>query len=603
MCGIVGYVGMRNAVDVLTVGLSHLEYRGYDSVGLAVHEKHQLKVFKEQGKIKNLKPLLKTVQERNPGCGIGHTRWATHGSASRKNAHPHGTEQVVLVHNGIIENYVELKDELLREGYRFTSETDSEVAAKYLDYLKTQASSNRLAIQMLCDRIVGSYAFAILFADEPNVIYGVRHGSPLCIGIGKHEMFLASDMSPILSYTNEYVLLENKEIVCIEANNFEVFGPQSNELVNKTIHFANWHQEQSDLEAFDHFMLKEIYEQPDVVKRTLRTYTQTDEFGTKNITLPIPCDFFKGIRTIHIIGCGTALYAGMCAKQWIETHTRYRVTTHIASEFRYHPLTLTDEDCVLFISQSGETADSLACLRMLAAESVKTMGIVNTQGSSIAREVDVCLYTCAGFEKAVASTKAYMGQITLLYLVSLMLQEGTHPHQALVSLMECVEAQHEVLQSQDVIEALAKNYDDISSVFFLGRGLDYTTSIEASLKLKEVAYIISDAYPAGELKHGTLALIDPKVLSVITLTQSKTKDKTISNLQEIQARSGQILLITNDKELQSLVEHVVLIPSVSEDLMPLVSIIVHQLFAYYSAKQRGCDIDCPRNLAKSVTVE
>ncbi|MBK2404216.1 glutamine--fructose-6-phosphate transaminase (isomerizing) [Erysipelothrix rhusiopathiae] len=603
MCGIVGYVGTRNAVDVLSVGLSHLEYRGYDSVGLAIQERKKIKTYKEKGKIKNLEMQLEAARKGEPSCGIGHTRWATHGRASKNNAHPHGTENVVLVHNGIIENYLELKEELLALGYSFVSETDSEVAAKYLDYLIKQSISNQKAIELLCDRIRGSYAFAIMFLNEQDVLYGVRHGSPLCLGIGKDEMFLGSDMSPILSYTNEYILLDDREIVRVESDSFVVYRSDGIEVKDKVIHFANWNQESSDRQLFEHFMLKEIHEQPDVLDRTLRTYTQADDEGSLNVSLPIPCDFFTNIKTIHIIACGTALYAGLCAKYWIEAETDYRVMIHTASEFRYYPLKLGEADCAWFISQSGETADSLACLRMVSEQGIKTLGIVNTQGSSIAREVDVCIYTCAGFEKSVASTKAYTAQIALLYLITLLLQESKHPHQALVMLQQCIRAQQDLLEQKDDIQALARKYLGISSVFFLGRGLDFATSVEASLKLKEVSYVMSDAYPAGELKHGTLALIDPKVLSIVTLTQMDTKEKTLSNLQEVQARSGQLLLMTSDPMLSSFCDDVFVVPKVDDKTMPFISIIAHQLFAYYSAKIRDCDIDCPRNLAKSVTVE
>lgn len=603
MCGIVGYVGTRNAVDVLTVGLSHLEYRGYDSVGLAIQEGKKLITYKEKGKIKNLEKQLEAAREGEPSCGIGHTRWATHGRASKNNAHPHGTENVMLVHNGIIENYLEIKEELLALGYSFESETDSEVAAKYLDYLTKQSISNQKAIELLCDRIHGSYAFAIMFSNEHDVLYGIRYGSPLCLGIGKDEMFLGSDMSPILSYTNEYILLDDREIVRLESDSFVVYRSDGIEVKDKVIHFANWNQESSDRQLFEHFMLKEIHEQPDVLDRTLRTYTQADDEGSLNVSLPIPCDFFTNIKTIHIIACGTALYAGLCAKYWIEAETNYRVMVHTASEFRYYPLKLDDDDCAWFISQSGETADSLACLRMVSEQGIKTLGIVNTQGSSIAREVDVCVYTCAGFEKSVASTKAYTAQLALLYLITLVLQDTSHPHQALVKFQECVTAQQALLEQTDAIETLARKFMDVSAVFFLGRGLDYATSVEASLKLKEVSYVMSDAYPAGELKHGTLALIDPDVLSVFTLTQMNTKEKTLSNVQEVQARAGKVLIISSDAALSNAYDEVLLIPKVDDALMPFISVIAHQLFAYYSANIRDCDIDCPRNLAKSVTVE
>ncbi|MDE8082351.1 glutamine--fructose-6-phosphate transaminase (isomerizing) [Erysipelothrix rhusiopathiae] len=603
MCGIVGYVGTRNAVDVLTVGLSHLEYRGYDSVGLAIQEGKKLITYKEKGKIKNLEKQLEAAREEEPSCGIGHTRWATHGRASKNNAHPHGTENVVLVHNGIIENYLEIKEELLALGYSFESETDSEVAAKYLDYLTKQSISNQKAIELLCDRIHGSYAFAIMFLNEHDVLYGVRHGSPLCLGIGKEEMFLGSDMSPILSYTNEYILLDDREIVRLESDSFVVYRSDGIEVKDKVIHFANWNQESSDRQLFEHFMLKEIHEQPDVLDRTLRTYTQADDEGSLNVSLPIPCDFFTNIKTIHIIACGTALYAGLCAKYWIEAETDYRVMIHTASEFRYNPLKLNDADCAWFISQSGETADSLACLRMVSEQGIKTLGIVNSQGSSIAREVDICVYTCAGFEKSVASTKAYTAQLALLYLITLVLQDTSHPHQALVKFQECVTAQQALLEQTDAIETLARKFMDVSAVFFLGRGLDYATSVEASLKLKEVSYVMSDAYPAGELKHGTLALIDPDVLSIFTLTQMNTKEKTLSNVQEVQARAGKVLIISSDVDLSSTYDEVLTIPKVDDALMPFISVIAHQLFAYYSANIRDCDIDCPRNLAKSVTVE
>ncbi|MGI5957891.1 MAG: glutamine--fructose-6-phosphate transaminase (isomerizing) [Massiliimalia sp.] len=606
MCGIVGYSGKNDASTVLIDGLKKLEYRGYDSAGIAVFEDEQIRVIKAKGRLADLEHKMELVGTPKGTCGIGHTRWATHGEPSDVNSHPHGSKRLSIVHNGIIENYQELKNKLIRKGYSFESETDTEVVAKLLDYYYHSDPFD--AIAHVIQAVRGSYALGILFRDFPNEIFAVRKDSPLILGIGEGENFIASDIPAILKYTRQYCLIDENEIVHLTPSGVSVCN-LDREPVEKEVLTADWDMESAEKGGYPHFMLKEIFEQPQALLKTVSPRIQNDLPALELDGLPE--GFLSRLSRIHMVACGTAMHAGIVGKHIIEKLCRIPVDVAIASEFRYCDPILNPDELVVIISQSGETADTLAALRLAKERGIPTLAIVNVVGSSIAREADCVIYTWAGPEIAVASTKAYTVQLSVMYLLALQLgysqgKISTEETQSLCqTLLKVPEKMSEILEHCDGCKYYASKFQNAENLFFIGRGLDYAMSQEGSLKLKEISYIHSEAYAAGELKHGTISLITDQVPVVALATQSALFEKTLSNIKEVVTRGAKTLLIV--KEGLSVPEHtssfVLTVPDAGELFMPLVSIIPLQLFAYYTAVLRGCDVDKPRNLAKSVTVE
>lgn len=608
MCGIVGYVGKNDCSEVLVSALSKLEYRGYDSAGIAVFEDAKVNVIKAVGRLKNLEDKMKADDFPKGSAGIGHTRWATHGKPSDINSHPHiGGEHVTLVHNGIIENYRELKEKLVAQGREFYSETDTEVVAKLLDF--NYEGDPVKAIEKTLSEVQGSFAFGILFSDIPNVIYAVRRGSPLIVGVKDDEGFIASDVPAIIKYTKDYYLLEPDEIARIAEGDISFTDLKGNP-IEKELKTADWDMDAAEKGGYEHYMLKEINEQPDAVRKTVspRVYHGMPSLEECSITV----ESLKDIKQVFIVACGTAMHAGMIGKYAIEKLARVPVNVDIASEFRYRAPLVGEGDLVIIISQSGETADSLEALRVSKALGAKTMGVVNAKGSSIARESDMLVYTHAGPEIAVASTKAYMVQIAVMYLLSFELAfakgkiDEAECKRLTAELMAMPEKIAEVIKSADGIShEAAKGLVDAESLLYIGRGFDYALSMEGSLKLKEISYIHSECYAAGELKHGTISLITDGMPVIAVATQSDLFDKTISNIKEVKARGAKVLLVcTEGFEVgEDVADTVIRVPATEEILMPMSAIVPLQLVAYYSSVLRGNDVDKPRNLAKSVTVE
>ncbi len=608
MCGIVGVVGNKPAPELLIAGLRQLEYRGYDSVGISVFKQGEIKTLKTKGRIDNIALKLEQNPLTNAYVGIGHTRWATHGEPSDINSHPHGNHRISLVHNGIIENYLQIKERMIRKGYSFESQTDTEALAKLVDYYYVQKGNPLEAIKKVLEKIRGSYALGILFEGHPDTIYAIRKDSPLIIGLGQDENFIASDITAILDHTREYYLLEEDEIAIIKKDKVTVLDHDLDE-IHKEVQVASWDRQSAEKAGYPHFMLKEIHEQPTVLMNAVgpRIKDHKIDFSESGLTNEV----LSKIKKFHLIACGTAMHAAMVGKQLIEKHARISCDVEVASEFRYRDPILNPEDMVIIVSQSGETADSLAALRLAKSRGTKVIAIVNVVGSSIAREADYVLYTWAGLEIAVASTKAYFVQVALFTLLAYKLGEvkGTvtvdQTNDLLDSLLALPAITQELLDKQETIKQMASEFVNNKNVFFLGRGLDYAMALEASLKLKEISYIHSEAYPAGELKHGTISLIVEDFPVIALITQAGLVEKMVSNIKEVKARGAKVILIgrpglehTNDFSDREFI-----LPEVHEDLMPLVSIIPLQLFAYYSSVLRGLDVDKPRNLAKSVTVE
>ena len=608
MCGIVGVVGYKPAPELLIAGLRQLEYRGYDSVGISVFKQGEIKTLKTKGRIDNIDAKLILNPLPDAFVGIGHTRWATHGEPSDINSHPHGNHRISLVHNGIIENYLQIKERMIRKGYTFESQTDTEALAKLVDYYYVQKGNPLEAIKKVLEKIRGSYALGILFEGHPDTIYAIRKDSPLIIGLGKHENFIASDITAILDHTREYYLLEEDEIAIIKQDRVIVLDRDLEE-IQKEVQVASWDRQSAEKAGYPHFMLKEIHEQPTVLMNAVgpRIKDHKIDFSESGLTN----DVLKGIHKFHLIACGTAMHAAMVGKQLIEKHARVSCDVEVASEFRYRDPILDQNDMVIIVSQSGETADSLAALRLAKARGVKVIAIVNVVGSSIAREADYVLYTWAGLEIAVASTKAYFVQVALFTLLAYKLGEvkgfvtAEQTEVLLSSLIALPAITQELLDKQETIKQMASEFVNNKNVFFLGRGLDYAMALEASLKLKEISYIHSEAYPAGELKHGTISLIVDDFPVIALVTQAALVEKMVSNIKEVKARGAKVILIGRPglEHTDDFSDREFILPEVHEDLMPLVSIIPLQLFAYYSSVLRGLDVDKPRNLAKSVTVE
>ena len=603
MCGIIGCVGNENTLEVLLDGLTALEYRGYDSAGVAVFDNTQrLCSVKDRGRVSMIAPRV--LEIKGASCGIGHTRWATHGAVTMENSHPHGNDSLQIVHNGIIENHAHLKKELTELGYSFKSETDTEVAALLLDHYNKQAKSKLEAIGKTVKRLVGSYALGIVFADEPGVIYAVRKDSPLIIGIGEGANYIASDMTALLKYTREHYSLENGDIARITAQDIEIYN--NGERITRKKLYADWDRSAAEKGGYPHFMLKEIYESPDAVRSTLRVriVDMLPDFTCDKLDESI----FERISRVYIVACGTAMHAGLIGKNKLESFAKLPTSVEIASEFRYNPPMLNEHDLVVIISQSGETADSLAALRLAKEKGAKTLAVVNVVGSSIAKEADFVLYTYAGPEIAVASTKAYSVQSALITLLAIRagMLRGCIDEELAKTLAgelytDATRAVEQILERADEIKACAEMLYQNDDAFFIGRGIDYALACEGSLKLKEISYIHSEAYAAGELKHGTISLVTENVPVIALASVSKLYDKMESNIREVVSRGAKVILITSDE--RELGYTTIRLPEISERVSFLPVAAVLQLLAYYTSVMRGCDVDKPRNLAKSVTVE
>ena len=606
MCGIVGYVGKRNAQDVLLDGLEKLEYRGYDSAGVALALEGGIRVVKSKGRLAELRKKLELQALAESRCGIGHTRWATHGEPSDVNSHPHSTPRVSIVHNGIIENYGILKERLIAKGYTFESETDTEVLVKLID--NCYEGEPLKALHEALGMVRGSYALAVLFKDFPDTVFAVKRESPLIVGWGEGENFVASDIPALLKYTRKYSVLEEGDLAVVTAGSIQFYNEFA-EPVEREVLTADWDMEAAEKGGYPHFMLKEINEQPAAITATVSPRVEN---GLPDLRIPeLSDEVLRGIGTIHLVACGTAMHAGMVGKAAIEALARVPAEVDIASEFRYRNPILRPNDLVIIISQSGETSDTLAALKLAKSRGVPVLAIVNVVGSSIARAADHVLYTYAGPEIAVASTKAYMVQMCVLYLFAFRLalargeQTEAEIRRLTAELLRASEVIKPRLADCEQIKYLASRFVNTQSCFFIGRGFDYSLSLEGSLKLKEISYVHSDAYAAGELKHGTISLITEGVPVIALATQKQVYEKTISNAKETKSRGAKVLLFTTKDAVvpEGVADYVVRLDDYDDLLMPLQLIVPLQLFAYYMAVLRGCDVDKPRNLAKSVTVE
>ena len=606
MCGIVGYVGKRNAQNVLLDGLEKLEYRGYDSAGVALALEGGIRVVKSKGRLAELRKKLELQALAESRCGIGHTRWATHGEPSDVNSHPHSTPRVSIVHNGIIENYGILKERLMAKGYTFESETDTEVLVKLID--NCYEGEPLKALHEALGMVRGSYALAVLFKDFPDTVFAVKRESPLIVGWGEGENFVASDIPALLKYTRKYSVLEEGDLAVVTAGSIQFYNEFA-EPVEREVLTADWDMEAAEKGGYPHFMLKEINEQPAAITATVSPRVEN---GLPDLRIPeLSDEVLRGIGTIHLVACGTAMHAGMVGKAAIEALARVPAEVDIASEFRYRNPILRPNDLVIIISQSGETSDTLAALKLAKSRGVPVLAIVNVVGSSIARAADHVLYTYAGPEIAVASTKAYTVQMCVLYLFAFRLalargeQTEAEIRRLTAELLRASEVIKPRLADCEQIKYLASRFVNTQSCFFIGRGFDYSLSLEGSLKLKEISYVHSDAYAAGELKHGTISLITEGVPVIALATQKQVYEKTISNAKETKSRGAKVLLFTTKDAVvpEGVADHVVRLDDYDDLLMPLQLIVPLQLFAYYMAVLRGCDVDKPRNLAKSVTVE
>lgn len=589
MCGIVGYAGKTNVIKNIMTGLKSLEYRGYDSSGIAYLDKNNnIKIYKKVGQIKNLDQILN--YENEASLGISHTRWATHGGVTDTNAHPHNQGKITLVHNGIIENYEELKKELEKEDYNFKSSTDSEVAAALIDKLYKENKDMLKTLVILKDKLKGSYAFNIINSDIPNKIYGIRKDVPLIVGVSDHGNMFASDIPAILHVTNKYIVLNNNEIVELEQDNIKYYNSEGKEITKEVKEYAGTIDSISK-NGYDHFMLKEINEESEVVKNILNLYTKNNKIkDVYNI---------KKYKNIDIVACGSASFAGQIGKYYIEKYANIKTEVYYASEYRYQKNFFTKDTLVILISQSGETADTLAALKLAKENGINTLAIVNRRDSSIAREADSVIYTEAGIEVAVATTKAYLAQVLILLLLAF--KDNNKETKLLEDLKLLPNLITKYINEYDYSN-IANILKDKEHIFYLGRGIDYYLSMEGSLKLKEISYIHSEAFQAGELKHGSISLIDKDFGVVSVVTDKTISDKTISNLKEVSARGAKIITITNIKD-NNFADYTILVEDYDEILNPLLVIVPMQMLAYNVAKLRDCDIDKPRNLAKSVTVE
>ncbi len=608
MCGIVGYIGKQEAAPILLDGLSKLEYRGYDSAGIAVYDGKEIRMVKSAGRLNVLNELTHGGATMPGHVGIGHTRWATHGAPSDTNAHPQSNEDhsIVVVHNGIIENYTKLKKTLMRRGYTFTSDTDTEVIAQMLDYY--YKGDPLKAIIEVMHRVEGSYSLGILFAEHPDELYAVRKDSPLIAAHMKDGCMIASDVPAVLKYTREVTFMENEEIACLTENGMEFFNMDEERLQKESV-TIDWDINAAEKGGYEHFMLKEMYEQPKAITDTFSPRIKDgkiviEELGMTDAQI-------RKIKKIMIVACGSAYHTGVTSKYVFEDLARIPVEVDLASEFRYRNPILDEHTLVIVISQSGETADTLAALREAKKRGAKVLGIVNVVGSSIAREADNVMYTWAGPEIAVATTKAYSAQLIALYLLAMKFAQARgeifdDEVKDMIEEMKSLPSKVEMLlNNKEKIQHFANRYLAAHNVFFIGRGIDYAISMEGSLKLKEISYIHSEAYAAGELKHGTISLIEDGTLVAAVLTQKDLYQKTMSNMVEVKSRGAFVLAVTNEDntEVEKVADYVIYLPQTNKYFTNSLAIIPLQLLAYYIAVGRGCDVDKPRNLAKSVTVE
>jgi len=611
MCGIVGFVGDCQAAPILLDGLSKLEYRGYDSAGIAVRDGDKdIEIVKAKGRLKILAEKTDNGTSLKGCCGIGHTRWATHGEPSEDNAHPHFSDdkRVVIVHNGIIENYTEIKDTLVKKGYSFYSQTDTEAAAKLIDYYYKKMGEPIGALTEFMLRVRGSYAIAVMFKDLPDKIFAVKKDSPMIIGIEKDGAYIASDVPAILKYSRSVYYIGNQELACLEKGK-AAFYDINREEIQKEVHYIDWDAEAAEKDGYEHFMMKEIHEQPKAVSDTINSVV-TD--GKIDLTAAgLDEGTIKNISIIYIVACGSAYHAGAAGQYVMEDLAGIPVRIEVASEFRYRSLPLDKNGLVIIISQSGETADSLAALRKSKEMGVRTLGIVNVVGSSIAREADSVFYTLAGPEIAVATTKAYSAQLAAVYLLAVQFARvrgriDDERYSSLIKALTEIPGKIEkVLEDKERIQWFAAKFSAVNDIFFVGRGIDYAVSLEGSLKLKEISYVHSEAYAAGELKHGTISLVENGTIVIGVLTQQDLYEKMISNLIEVKSRGAYLMGLTSygNYNIEDEVDFTVYIPKTDPHFTPSLAVIPLQLLAYYVSAARGLDVDKPRNLAKSVTVE
>lgn len=610
MCGIVGYIGSQVATPILVDGLKTLEYRGYDSSGVAVINSH-MNMVKAKGRLANLEDKLRGYDIAG-SLGIGHTRWATHGEPSDHNSHPHLNAEgtIALVHNGIIENYITLKERLLEQGYRFVSETDTEIAVQLIDYHYKALGNILDAVIAAVKEIEGSYAFGVITTDEPDKLIAIRKDSPLVLGLGNGENFIASDVPAILKHTRDVYFIEDHEIALITKDNIEIMDLDKN-IKEREVYNVTWDVAAAEKAGYDHFMLKEIYEQPQVIKDTLTPRLPMDQDDVYLDGITLEKEDLEKVDRIYVVACGTAYYSGLVGKHLIEKFARIPVVTEVASEFRYKDPILDENTLMIVISQSGETADTLAALRMAKKSGAKVIGVVNAVGSTISREADDVFYTWAGPEIAVASTKAYTAQLCAMYLISMKIAMSLGKlsveffRELRGQLYKLPEQVQEILDKATDIEAMAKKHLHMKNVFYIGRGLDFAVSMEGALKIKEIAYLHAEPYAAGELKHGPIALIEEGSLLVGLVGQEALFDKTVSNIKEVKARGASVMAIAmeGNPSIEQVAEDVIYVPRTHWSMVPLLENIPQQLFAYYIARDLGHDIDKPRNLAKSVTVE
>lgn len=614
MCGIVGYIGHRDAYPIIIKGLKRLEYRGYDSAGIMLYDGESMKVAKTKGKVSDLEEKAKEITI-NGNIGIGHTRWATHGVPNDVNSHPHlsNSGDLVIIHNGIIENYEPLKKELINRGYVFKSDTDTEVLVNLIeDVQKKDNLKLGKAVQIALNQVVGAYAIAVFDVKKPDEIVVARLGSPLAVGIGEDEYFIASDASPFIEYTSNAIYLEDEEMAIVRKNkSIKVRKIKDDSLVDPYIQELQMNLEQIEKGGYEHFMLKEIYEQPSVIKDTYRGRLLANKGIVQMAGVEDNIEKFLNAERIIIVACGTSWHAGLVAEYIFEEFARIPVEVEYASEFRYRNPIINPKDVVIAISQSGETADTLAAIKLAKEKGAFVFGVCNVVGSSISRETHAGAYTHAGPEIGVASTKAFTTQITILTLISLRLAKakGTMSnsdfHRYLQELEVIPEKVAEALATNDIAKTIASIYKDAPNCLYLGRGYNFPVALEGALKLKEISYIHAEGYPAAEMKHGPIALIDEKMPVIIVAPKQGHYDKVVSNIQEIKSRSGKIIAVVTkgDTQVKELADHVIEIPDTAEALTPLLTTIPLQLLSYHIAVMRGCNVDQPRNLAKSVTVE
>ena len=612
MCGIVGYIGTKKASPILINGLLRLEYRGYDSAGISTIENNSLSVMKDKGRVKNLYDLT-GIDNLEGTIGIAHTRWATHGKPSKENSHPHldNSKTFSVVHNGIIENYNELRDFLTNNGYTFYSQTDTEIVPNLIHYYYKKTEGNDInkllkSVQSACLDLKGSFALEIICKDFPNNMIVVRKDSPLVIGKGNNENYISSDIPAILSFTREFYLLEDLEFVLLSRTDAK-FYDKDLKSIDKKVQTIEWNAASAEKDGYDDFMLKEIYEQPTAIRETIGAKLNEGskcEFEELNFTK----EYLQSINKIYLVACGTAMHAGLAAKNMLEKICKIPTEVDIASEFRYRDPIVNDKTLCIFISQSGETADTIAALKLSKEKGAKTLAISNVIGSSITREADYSIYTHAGPEIAVASTKAYTSQVTLLALLTIYFAETLEiSKKEIISLKEDISKLpskiEETLKCSNKVKEFGHRIYQEKDVFFLGRGIDETVAKESALKLKEISYIHADSYPAGELKHGPIALIENGITVISIMTDSKLVEKTVSNIQEVITRGAKTLVVTNQAVDDKMFDTVIHIPETNTFVSPILSVIPLQLLAYYISKEKGLDVDKPRNLAKSVTVE